>query len=142
MATTENVSQPEDREETHAERCMRLDLERSALRSSPAGDSLRVRLLAMLSGNQHADLENRDGVSHEAALFRYAAATTKAVAMALQGTDYVCCNEPFETDFTTEDAAYVLCGLSALLDEAPKLVDDLRNADSGFRFSKPEEVQP
>ena len=48
--------------------------------------------------------------------------------MALQGTDYVITNESFETAFTTEEAATVLCGLSALLDEGPSLVEDLREA--------------
>jgi hypothetical protein len=116
-------------EETHEDRSERLDIERLALKPSPADDSLRERLLALLSLQQHTDIANRGGVSHERALFRYAAATSKAVAMALQGTDYVCSNEPFETSFTTEDAAFVLCGLSALLGEAPGLVEDLRHAD-------------
>src|SRR5882762_11905049 len=125
MATNGTVS--EDDCETQDERCERLDREKDALRTSAAGDSLRARLLALLAGNQHADLENRDGVSHESALFRYAAATTKAVAMALQGTDYVCSNEPFETDFSTSEAATVLCGLSALLEHGPELVQNLRH---------------
>jgi len=123
----------EDLRETQAERSGRLDLERAALRSSPSDDSLRARLLALLGGNQYTDLENRDGCSHERALFRYAAATTKAVAMALQGADYVCSNEPFETEFSTAEAATVLCGLSALMEIGPDLVEDIRHADPEMR---------
>lgn len=126
---TETVT--EDHEETQQERCARLDLEKKALRPSPADDSLRERLLGLLGGNMYAVLDEGQSVSHERALFRYAAATSKAVAMALRGTEYVCCNEPFETAFTTDEAAVVLCGLSALLEHAPDLLGDIREAEAG-----------
>lgn len=120
------------REETTDERHARIDLERDALRPTPAYDSLRERLLALLGCNLYgATYDNVPPAGfHERALFRYAAATTKAVAMALQGTDYVTTNEPFDATFTTEEAATVLCGLSALLEEGPSLIDDLREAST------------
>lgn len=129
MATSTSISTPEPIEETQAERSRRIDREHSALRSSPANDSLRQTILALLGCNMYTELNEGPGVSHERALFRYAAATSKAVAMALQGTDYVCSNEPFETAFTTTEAAVVLCGLSALMEHGPGLVEDIRIAD-------------
>lgn len=132
MATDQvSTTQADEREETHAERSARLDLENAALRPSSAGDSLRERLLVLLGCNLYGE-DCGDEVPaagfHNRALFRYAAATTKAVAMALQGTHYVTTNEPFDVDFSTEDAATVLCGLSALLQEGPGLVEDLQYA--------------
>jgi hypothetical protein len=127
---TENTSDSEAELESFEERSDRLDREKLALRSSAASDSLRARLLALLGGNQYFDIDNTTGISPERALFRYAAATSKAVGMALQGTEYVCSNEPFECEFSSQEAAYVLCGLSALLDQGPDLIDDIRTADS------------
>jgi len=134
MATI-NDNTDTDREETQAERMKRLDLERDALRPNRGRDSLRDRLLTIVGLNQHAQIAHRGGCSHERALFRYAAATTKAVGMALMGTDMVCSNEPFETSFTSDEAAFVLCGLSALLEEGPDLIEDLRYADEGLHQS-------
>ena len=130
MATTETVT--EDREETQDERCARLNVERKALRPGQSDDALPERLLALLGGNMYAVMNEGGGVSHERALFRYAAATSKAVAMALQGTEYVCSNEPFETEFTTSEAAIVLCGLSALMEHGPDLIEDIRCADPEY----------
>jgi len=119
----------EDHEETQDERSRRLDLEKKALRRGQSADGLPERLLALLGGNQYVELNEGPGVSHERALFRYAAATSKAVAMALQGCEYVCSNEPFETEFSTAEAAIVLCGLSALMEYGPDLIGDIRYAD-------------
>jgi hypothetical protein len=131
MATDQaDTTQADAREESQDERGARLKLERKALAPSPAHDSLRERLAALLGLNLYGSEypETAPLPYHERALFRYAAATTKAVAMALQGTEYVTTNEPFDTQFTTEEAATVLCGLSVLLDEAPSLIEDLREA--------------
>ena len=131
MATAHaDSTQAHAREESQEERSARIDLEKKVLGPSPAHDSLRERLLALLGCNLYGnDYEERPPAPfHERGLFRYAAATTKAVAMALQGTHYVTANEPFDTEFTTDEAATVLCGLSALLDEGPDLIEDLREA--------------
>lgn len=137
MATAQaDSTQAEVREESHEERCARLALERNALRPSPAYDSLRERLLALLGCNLYSEDYGTDygpAHFHEQALFRYASATTKAVAMALQGTHYVTANEGFDTEFTTDEAATVLCGLSALLEEGPDLVKSLRDATRSER---------
>lgn len=134
MATNGTVSEkPEDREETMGERRERLDLEKKALRPGSSGDALPERLLALLGFNQYQVLDGDDGLSPERALFKYAAASTKAVAMALRGTDYVCSNEAFETEFTTDEAAIVLCGLSSLLEEGPDLITDIREAAAGVQ---------
>lgn len=137
MATKQTVT--EDREETQAERSDRLDLEKKALRPGQSGDALPERLLALLGGNMYAVLDGAPGISHERALFKYAAATTKAVAMALQGAEYVCSNEPFETEFSTSEAATVLCGLSALMEHGPDLIEDIRVADP--EYVSPEQRQ-
>lgn len=39
-------------------------------------------------------------------------------------------NESFEADFSDEDAAIVMCGLSELLEGAPMLIDSIEIADS------------
>lgn len=119
----------EDREETQAERSARLDLEKKALRPGYSHDALPERLLALLGGNMYAVIDGVPGVSYERALFKYAAATSKAVAMALQGAEYVCSSEPFETEFSTSEAATVLCGLSALMEHGPDLIEDIRLAE-------------
>jgi len=72
----------------------------------------------------------------ERVLFRFAAATSKAVALALVGVDLVCDNERPDTDFGADDAASVLLGVSALLEHGPKLVEDIRSADNAVRFSQ------
>lgn len=131
-----NCAAEDERKEQEAmdARWHRIGREKGALRSSPADDSLRARLLTLLGGNMYAKLDEGMGVSQERAMFRYAAATTKAVAMALKGHDYVCSNEHYDTAFTEDEAAIVLCGLSALLDVGPDLVESIRGAD--------QEVQP
>lgn len=130
MATEQTVT--EDREETQAERSARINLEKRALRPGQSEDALPERLLALLGCNLYTVLDGTEGISHERALFKYAAATAKAVAMALQGTERVCANEPFETEFTTSEAAVVLCGLSALMEHGPDLIEDIRCADPEY----------
>lgn len=130
MATEQTVT--EDCEETQAERSARLDLEKKALRLGQSEDALPERLLALLGGNMYAVMNEGLGVSYERVLFKYAAATSKAVAMALRGCEYVCSNEPFETEFSTAEAATVLCGLSALMEHGPDLIDSIRYADPEY----------
>jgi hypothetical protein len=129
MATDKaDTTQAEEREETQEERWERIAREKAALADSPADDSLRARLLEVLRCNQCVNPKDGPGVGYERALFRYAAATSKAVALALQGEMYVNSNESTDTEFTTEEAAATLLGLSAFLDFAHRMLVDLHDA--------------
>lgn len=118
----ETVSQGADASEaeTFEQRSVRLDLEKQALRSD-APDALKSQLLRLLSVNQDAQL-HVDGLSHERALMRFAAATTKAVAFAIQGGFYVNTNESVAGEFTADDAAFALQGVAAILEESRGLL--------------------
>ena len=45
------------------------------------------------------------------------------------GAEYVCSNHTFELEFNDEDAAIVMCGLSEMLEIAPKLLTSIAIAD-------------
>lgn len=125
MATDQaDTTQADEREETQEERWARIGREQAALAPSPADDSLRARLLELLCCNQYAYPTDGPGVGYERAIFRYAAATSKAVALALQGVSH----DVLDADFSTEEAANVLCGLSSFLDFAHKMLVDLDEA--------------
>lgn len=129
MATNQtDTTRANNREETIDERGARLALERKALRPGSANDSLRERLLGLLSCNMYGDFDGGQATSHDRVLLRFASATSKAVALALQGATYVNSNEQFDADFTTDEAATVLYGLSSLLEYGPDLIQDLREA--------------
>jgi hypothetical protein len=83
--------------------------------------------MRILSAGSYVDA---DDCTPERALLRYAAATSKAAGLALMGAEYVRSNSDFEIDFSDEDAAIVMCGLSELLEVAPALLTSISIADN------------
>jgi hypothetical protein len=63
----------------------------------------------------------------ERALMRFASATTKAVAIALSHGKMV--EDALDVEFSNEDAARALIGVSELLAAAPRLLDTLQGFD-------------
>lgn len=110
----ERIATPADQHTVRA-RTTHLDLEKQALRST-AHDSLRSRLERIIAGGGYYD---NDETPIDRALLGYAAAVTKAVAVALiaettsNGGD-----TSADIEFTPGDAARALGGLAALLTEA------------------------
>lgn len=109
------------------QRKSRLLIERQAL-AARGLDSLRSRILRIVGAGAAIDQTwaSEDTVlTPERALLRYAAATSKAVGLALMGFERVCSNANFDVDFSSEDAAIVMCGLSELLEVGPALVNSI-----------------
>ena len=119
---------PRSEEQRAHERLMRL--ENRVLASSESG-SLRSQLMRILAAGAYVDDNDEQGsdTTPERALLRYAAATSKAAGLALMGAEYVRSNTNFEIDFSDEDAAIVMCGLSELLEVAPGLLTSIAIAD-------------
>lgn len=111
-------------------RSARLDLEKRALQSR-ADDSLRSRLQRIIAAGGYFEDDN-DDQTIERALLGYAAVVTKAVAVALVGADVVTCSgHGVDVEFSKDEAARALCGLSALLAEAEPLCYSIQVADDG-----------
>jgi len=131
-------------EETMDERHERHVFEKKALVESPADDSLRAVILRLLTVGGYSELFGEGGCCHEDALLAFAAASNKAVAVALLGADRVSSNTFVDLEFGTEDAARVLLGVSALLEAGPQLLSSVRDASreaEKARNASPE-VQP
>lgn len=127
MATTETVS--ETREETQQERRSRAEAEHAALRSRRP-DALRSTIMTLLASGHYADQkEGREMADTQISLIRYAAAVTKAVAVAGAGAENLSCNTGVEVTFTDDDMTTALLGLSALLEAAPELLKAVEFAD-------------
>lgn len=117
------AAHPRSDEELARERLRRME---KKVLASTESDSLRSRIMRILSAGAYVDDAS---CTPERALLRYAAATSKAAGLALMGAAYVTSNENFEMEFTEEDAAIVMCGLSEMLETAPDLLDSIAFAD-------------
>lgn len=107
-----------------------LELETRALAESPEPDSLRANILRLVALGAYAELFGEGGICHEDALIGFAAATSKAVALALQAGPDACVSADSFGDvaFNGDDAVRVLLGMSALLENGPKLLSSVRHA--------------
>jgi hypothetical protein len=126
------ASHPKSEEQVAHERQRRLE---KKVLASEDSDSLRSQIMRILSAGVYVDDTDSHGsdTTPERALLRYAAAVTKAAGLALLGADYVCSNENFEIGFDDEDAAIIMCGLSEMLEVAPKLLTSIAIADHGSK---------
>lgn len=120
-------TEAETETESTAERMARLETELLALRSRKP-DALRGRIMALLACGQYLDSE-RESECVRDALIGYAAAVTKAVAVADAGAEHLSCNTGAEVAFTSDDVTAALLGLSAFLEVAPELLRSVEHAD-------------
>jgi len=119
---------PKDDEQIARARSLRLE---SKALASTASDSVRSRIMRIISASGYVNDNTAPGsdTTPERALLRYAAATTKAVGIALLGAGYVQDNEGIDVAFDDGDASVVMCGLSELLEVGPELITSIACAD-------------
>lgn len=114
-------------EEAGEERSARVEREWDALKSK-APDSVRSRIERIIAAGGYYD-DGDEGHTIDKACLAFAGAATKAVAIALLGANSVTDDHGVDVTFDHDDAARVLCGLSALLTEAYHLSHDISIAD-------------
>ncbi|HKY39245.1 MAG TPA: hypothetical protein VJN18_25080 [Polyangiaceae bacterium] len=134
MATNETVSQETESTLDDTERrrrCLALQAELFALGTYP--DSHRSCVTKVLCVGQYVN--QADGCTAERALLRWAAATSKAVAIALVHQQN---EENVDLVLYDHEAAAVLAGVAEILDAAPRLIEDFES----FRLCSPESTRP
>jgi hypothetical protein len=135
MATTETVAekspsqQAQDLAESRRHRCREYEL--GALNLGDHETSIRHALAQILCAGQYVRQGEGDDVTAERALLRYAAATTKAIGIALNVERNG--SENHDVVLYDHEAAIGLAGLSALLDAAPGLIDKIESSGMDLR---------
>lgn len=135
MATNGTVSEKSPEAQAYdiaeARRMKSHEYEVNALDYGDHDNSIRHKLAQILCAGRNVKQSEGGDMTAERALMRFAAVTTKAVAVALAHGQMV--EDEHNVVLYDNEAAMALLGVSALLDAAPRLIDDFSMAHIDLR---------
>lgn len=124
MSTTNDNTDTQETRDRKRLDCLRL--EKQVLADGDHRDSLRRLIQRLVCVGRNVNQSDGFDMTPDRALMRFAAFTSKAVAIALAHRPM--CEDDHDVELDHDEASMVLIGLSEILSVTPKLIDDLNNA--------------